>query len=57
MSELYDSIVNSIREFHFGGYSGLDFLDELKEDPDTSEWVERLAANIERDWVNYVDGI
>jgi hypothetical protein len=62
-SELYDSIVQSIKEFDFSNY-GLDEVDATKNEesvPDwargSEDWVYALASNIERDWVNYVDGI
>lgn len=55
-SELYDSIVQSIKEFNFGDYS-LDEVEDTKEDPWAQDWIEDLARKIERDWCNYVDGL
>lgn len=41
-----DVIKEAIMEFRFSNFGGLDDLDELKEDPDTSEWVDQLAEAI-----------
>jgi hypothetical protein len=38
----------AIMDFRFSGFSGLDVLDELKERPDTSEWVDQLAELIDQ---------
>jgi len=38
-------IAEAIREFRWSNF-GLDQLDELKEDPDTSEWIDALAEKI-----------
>ena len=55
-SELYESIVESIHEFDFSNY-GLDEVEDTKREPWTQDWIQALARNIERDWVNYVDGL
>lgn len=56
-SELYESIVQSIREFNWGNY-GLDAVGNgIHDDPEAQEWIADLAHNIERDWCNYVDGL
>jgi len=41
-------IKEAIREFSFSNF-GLDQLDELKEDPDTCEWIDALAVKIDED--------
>lgn len=56
MSELKQSIIQSLMEFNFGNY-GLDAVEETKEDTATTEWVYDLATKIEEDWVKHVDGI
>lgn len=56
MSELEESIIQSIMEFDFGAYGGFDLVEETKDDTATNEWIYDLAHNIERDWCNYVDG-
>lgn len=43
-----DVIKEAIMEFRFSNFGGLDDLDELKEDPDTSEWVDQLAEAINK---------
>lgn len=56
-SELYESIVQSIKEFNWSNY-GLDIVDiGIHDDPEAQEWIPALARNIERDWCNYVDGL
>lgn len=56
-SELYESIVQSIKEFNWGNY-GMDIVDiSIQDDLEAQEWIPALARNIERDWVNYVDGL
>lgn len=56
MSELKQSILQSITEFDFGDY-GLDLVEKTKDDTATTEWVYDLANKIEEDWVKHVDGI
>jgi len=55
-SELYDSIVQSIKDFSFGAYN-LDEIEDTKEEPWAQEWIQALARKIETDWCNYVDGL
>jgi tetrahydromethanopterin S-methyltransferase subunit G len=55
-SELYESVVKSIREFNFANY-GLDEIEDTKEDRWAQEWIHALARNIDRDWGNYVDRV
>jgi hypothetical protein len=43
----YSDIVEIIRDFQFSVY-GLDDLDEMKQDPSTSEWILDLANQIDR---------
>jgi hypothetical protein len=38
----------AIMDFRFSAFGGLDDLDELKEHPDTSEWVDQLAELIDQ---------
>lgn len=57
MSELRDSVIQSIKEFSWGNF-GLDEIEiGILEDPEAQEWIEALADNIDRDYGNYVDGI
>jgi hypothetical protein len=56
-SELYESIVQSIKEFSWSNFGMDDVEIGILEDPESQEWIAALAHNIERDWVNYVDGI
>lgn len=55
-SELYDSIVKSIKEFDFSAWKMND-VERTKGDQFASEWIGGLARKIERDWVEYVDGL
>lgn len=55
-SELYDSIVKSIEEFDFSVWEMHD-VQSTKGDRWAREWMNALAKKIEKDWVNYVDGL
>lgn len=56
-SELYESIMQSIKEFNWGNY-GMDIVAiSIQDDMEAQEWIPALAHNIERDWVNYVDSL
>jgi hypothetical protein len=57
MSELHESIVNSIREFSWSNY-GLDVIEfGIHEDPDAQDWIHDLAEKIDQDWGDYVEGV
>lgn len=56
MSELFQSIVESIDQFDFGDY-GLDNVEETKEDTATTDWLYDLAYKIEADWMKHVDSV
>jgi hypothetical protein len=57
MSELYESVVNSIKEFSWSNY-GLDAIEfAIDEDLGSQDWISDLAEKIDRDWGEYVDRI
>jgi hypothetical protein len=56
MSELFQSIVNSISDFDFSDY-GLDEVEWTKAETAATAWLYDLAHKIEEDWVKHVDGI
>lgn len=46
--ETREIVRKAIMDFNFGSYGGFDQVEETKEDPDTSEWVDHLAELIDK---------
>lgn len=55
-SELYHSVVQSIHSFDFSNY-GLDNVEDTKNEVWSQEWIDALAAKIDKDYGDYVDGL
>lgn len=55
-SELYRSVVKSIKEFDFSIY-GLYTVEDTKEERWAKEWISALANKIDKDYGDHVDGI
>lgn len=55
-SELYRSVLKSIEEFDFGDWKMHD-VERTKGDRWAREWMNALAAKIDKDYGDYVDGI
>ncbi len=55
-SELYQSVVKSIEDFDFGVWEMHD-VQGTKGDRWAREWINALAAKIDKDWGDYVDGV
>lgn len=58
MSELFDSILNSIEEFNVSdtGITGVESEDTQRQ-PWSHTWMNALAHKIEEDWMKHVDSI